>query len=153
MNTLISALFLFTICFTAYAHEIDYAALEKEFTADTTRVEQAYRNSTDYSTAGMIQALYSYEEAYDSLLNKYYKILLNSLEEDDKEVLKVSQRNWIKLRDSEKDLINALHAKAYKEAGGGTMWGIVAAQARLDVTRRRVFEIYDYLMFGDVGDR
>lgn len=153
MKAILSGLFLFVVCFTASAQSIDYDALEKEFTADTARVEQAYRNSTDYSTAGMIQALIKYEEGYDELLNKYYKVLMDTLDEDGKEALRATQRNWIKLRDSDRALVSELTRKAYKEAGGGTIWGVVSVDARTDITRRRVFELYSYLMFGDIGGR
>lgn len=151
MKIILINLFLLIICLSSYAQDIDYRALKREFMADTARVEQDYRNSTDYSTVGMIEALNRYEEAYDGLLNKYYKTLLNSLEEEGKNALRTAQRNWIKLRDSDRDLVSQLRGHAYKEAGGGTIWGVVAADARVDITRRRVFEIYRYLLFGDIG--
>lgn len=148
-HILVSLLFL--ICFAASAQDIDYAGLKKEFTADTAQVEQAYRNSTDYSTAGIINASISREEGYDRLLNKYYKILMNSLNEEGKKALRTTQRNWIKLRDSDRELVGAMHSQIYDEMGGGTIWGIVAADARADITRNRVLELYRYLQFGDIG--
>ena len=153
MRTVVSFIVFFMICFVSSAQSLDYDAISREFIADTARVEQAYSDAIekDFSTVGMLQSMSKYEEDYDGLLNKYYKLLLNSLDEADKEILSSSQRNWIKLRDSEKELIGVLHAKVYKEAGGGTMWSLLAAETRANITRNRVFEIYSYLLFGDIG--
>ena len=153
MKGLIFSLLLFITCFASSAQELDYDVLEKEFRADTARVEEDYRNSTDYTTIGMIEALNKREEGYDKLLNKYYKILMDNLGTKGKAALKATQRNWLKLRDSDKDLVSALHTEVYDKMGGGTIWGVVSAGARTDITRRRVIELYNYLMFSDVGGR
>lgn len=136
-----------------FSQTSDYGKIKQEFTADTARVEQNFRNAmdTDYSTMGMIEATINYESQYDELLNKYYKLLSNSLDEKDKEVLKTTQRNWIKLRDSEKELTDVMCRKAYDEAGGGTIWRLIAIGAKAEITRKRVFELYEYIMLGYIG--
>lgn len=70
------------------------------------QIEQSVRDmlDKDYSTYGMIEAAHHLEQGYDVLLNKYYKELLSILKDENKELLKAGQRNWISLRDSEKKL-------------------------------------------------
>lgn len=137
------------------SQNIDYDAIEFEFTADTARIEKQVENmiNNDYTTPGLIEASNYSEQEYDKLLNKYYKILYNALDVDGKKALKATQLNWIKLRDSDKDLVIAMRNQIYDEMGGGTIWGIVAADARADITRRRVIDLYNYLLFSDLGGR
>lgn len=138
---------------STFSQKIDYEKVKKDFSADTARVEQTLRNAidVDYSTMGMVEATINYESQYDELLNKYYKVLLNSLDEKDKEVLKTTQRNWIKLRDSDKELTEVLCRNAYDESGGGTIWRLISVGAKVEITRKRVFELYDFLMLGYIG--
>lgn len=125
-----------------------------EFAQDTARVEQKVRNMLEqnWSTVGMIEASAELEKGYDELLNKYYNKLLQSVSnDDDKKVIRDAQRNWIKLRDSDIAVIRVVKQKVYDEAGGGTIWGVIGASARADITKRRVIEIYNFLTFGDIG--
>lgn len=132
-----------------------YESLEQEFRQDTARVEQSVRDmlDKDYSTAGMVKANVLLETEYDKLLNKYYKLLYKSLNDKGKTTLKITQRNWLKLRDSDQALVRTLVANQYKDTGGGSIWGIIGSGYRADIIRRRVFELFDYLVFGDLGGR
>jgi len=148
----------YTVFILVFLISLSYASaqdtdIRQEFTADTARIEQACRDAMnmDYSTPGMIKATYDLEEGYDALLNKYYKKLYESLDTDAQKVLLKSQRNWLKLRDSERLLVSELFRTTYEQMGGGTIWRVVAADAYADITRRRVIEIYNYLIFSDVG--
>lgn len=116
-----------------------------EFPLDTFRIERMLqlRLSTDYSTAGMVNAGSEAEKEYDKLLNKYYQILLNRLKEEDKEILRESQRNWIAFRDSEQKLNRLLTDESY--SGGGTIQGVISMSRSLELTKKRVFEIREYL--------
>jgi len=63
------------------------ARLEKEFFLDTFYLENLRELEIDYngSTIGMNLATYKAEKAYDRLLNKYYKKLLDILADEDKQ--------------------------------------------------------------------
>jgi uncharacterized protein YecT (DUF1311 family) len=115
-----------------------------EFTLDTFRIERLMYESMelDYSTAGMLEASYRAELQYDGLLNKYYKRLMAKLSEEDKKILRQSQRNWIAFRDSERDLNVLLSEERY--SGGGTIQSLFVAGRSLDIVQRRVFELYAY---------
>lgn len=149
---LLFCLFLITSHISAQT-TTEYDNWEVQFVQDTAKVEQRLRDNPDYSTLGMIEATKRYQADYDALLNKYYKLLLNTLNEEEKKVLKETQRNWIKLRDSDTKLVWTLKTKAYTDAGGGTIWGVVAVSAEAEITRRRVFELYNFLRFADLGGR
>lgn len=141
--------------FSVSSQNIDFDALQTGFTADTVRINQQVRDklNTDYTTLGMIEASNFSEQEYDKLLNKYYKILYNALNDEGKKSLRATQLNWIKLRDSDKELVSAMRNQIYDEMGGGTIWGIVAADARADITRRRVVELFNFIQFSDIGGR
>lgn len=119
--------------------------LRLEFTIDTFKIEERQRLKLDidYSTNGMVISTLDANKEYDKLLNKYYQMLLNSLNEEDKEILKNSQRNWIVFRDSELELNGILMNDYY--SGGGTIQRVFAASRVLEITRDRVIEFYHYL--------
>lgn len=121
------------------------ARLEKEFYIDTFAIERLWQLEIDFngSTLGMNQATYRANLAYDKLLNKYYKKLFDALNTQDAAKLKTSQRNWIKFRDSEKEVNIALTNENY--TGGGTIHSIFAEGKNTEITRQRVFELYHYL--------
>jgi uncharacterized protein YecT (DUF1311 family) len=102
-----------------------------------------YRLEADQTTQGMVDALMDYENGYDALLNKYYKLLLKKLSGNDKEVLRKSQRNWIALRDSERELSAVLTEENY--SGGGTIQRLFYADWYADFTKHRTEELIDYL--------
>lgn len=104
----------------------------------------SYQLEADQTTFGMARASYDYEAGYDKLLNKYYSLLLKKLSKDDQLLLKESQRNWIKFRDSERKLSAELVADEY--SGGGTIQQLIYSSWYADFTKRRVEELVDYLM-------
>lgn len=150
-------IFLFSLIgFSQFSYAqspLNYENIRSEFIADTARVEQGNREllDKDYSTLGMINAAIEYEKQYDILLNKYYKLLYRSLNIEGQKALKSSQMNWIKFRDSEKKLISEINAQTYDEAGGGTIWGVIASSIRSELTKKRVIELYNFLMYGCLG--
>lgn len=125
----------------------DSQSLEVEFCRDTTLVNEKVRSmlEQDYSTMGMIEASAFSGLEYDKLLNKYYKKLYNILDNEGKKALKETQRNWIKLRDTDEKLISHMKSQVYREKGGGTIWGVIEADTRADITRRRVIELFNYI--------
>lgn len=120
--------------------------LEIEFQIDTFKIEQKInkRLEVDYSTAGMLAVIYFAKNEYDQLLNKYYQLLLIKLDNSDKEILKEAQRNWIKYRDSEINLIETLSEEEY--SGGGTLQSVTVSSEIMDLTKQRTIELYTYLV-------
>ncbi|MBI3240372.1 MAG: DUF1311 domain-containing protein [Flavobacteriia bacterium] len=98
----------------------------------------------DQTTSGMARAAYDCETGYDQLLNKYYGLLLSKLEKEEQTLLKESQRNWIKFRDSERKL--SLNLMDEKYTGGGTIQRLVYSSWYASLTEKRVEELVEYLM-------
>ncbi|WP_282080164.1 lysozyme inhibitor LprI family protein [Aquimarina algiphila] len=115
-----------------------------EFTLDTTKIElkTLWRLEIDYSTASMVDSAIYSNKKYDELLNKYYKILLNRLDEEDKKILRQSQRKWIEFRDDEIKLIVRLSKEKY--SGGGSIQRVIVAGNISELTKKRVIDLYQY---------
>lgn len=115
------------------------------FYIDTAFIERVEREclAIDYTTAGMANIIRNSEMAYDVLLNKYYKMLLNRLEKNDREILVQAQRTWIQFRDNELKLNALLQKDQY--SGGGSINILDQASATLTLTKNRVLELYAYL--------
>jgi uncharacterized protein YecT (DUF1311 family) len=116
-----------------------------DFQIDTFMIERLLvkRISIDYSTTGMCDAVYDSEIEYDRLLNKYYQILLKKLNDSDKAILRQSQVNWIKFRDTERKLNEEIAKDEY--SGGGTMQRNIVASGYAEITKERIIELYGYL--------
>jgi uncharacterized protein YecT (DUF1311 family) len=121
------------------------SSLQIDFTVDTFRVEEYYERCMkyDYSTAGMTTAGYEAAQAYDSLLNKYYKRLSIILKPADKAVLTQAQKAWIAFRDTEQKLIGTLSQDEY--SGGGTVQQLIDTSQYLQLIKQRVIQIFEHL--------
>lgn len=127
-----------------YLNESD-KNLTIEFQIDTFTIEkrlELYINQ-DYSDYGMKTASINQLDDYEKLLNKYYKKLLSELKAEDKETLKIAQRNWIKYREAELNLNYLVSQDNY--SGGGTIQTLFVLSRNIEITKTRVVEFYDYL--------
>lgn len=119
--------------------------LDIEFKTDLYRVEKLAdkKVAIDYTTSGMTNAIVELNNDYDKLLNKYYAILIKKLVPKDQEKLKVAQRNWIKFRDSEIQLIGIVSKTEY--SGGGSIQSNIMAGRISDLTKNRLYSIKEHL--------
>jgi uncharacterized protein YecT (DUF1311 family) len=126
-------------------------ALEIAFTADTMRIERAASllNDEHYSTIDMHFTILFCMTEYDKLLNKYYRLIMDKLTDEDKIKFRDAQRLWLQFRDSEAKINSDIIASG-KYTGGGTMWGIFAGRRNLEIIKERVFGFYDFLTFFNV---
>ena len=99
----------------------NFKKIELEFRVDTFIVERRYALflEVDDTDLGMQFSNNQLWSDYEDLLNKYYKLLIAKLNAADKETLKVSQRNWLKYRDSDQQVNFLLTEERY--SGGGTI--------------------------------
>lgn len=121
-------------------------AAQIEFMLDTFRVERfmAEYVKLDFSDFGMRDAGYATAKLYDSLLNKYYKKLLATLQGEDKKILIQAQKTWIAFRDSESKLVDIISKDEY--SGGGTMQQLTEASEYLNLIRTRTIAIFDHFI-------
>ncbi|MCL2329348.1 MAG: lysozyme inhibitor LprI family protein [Bacteroidetes bacterium] len=125
-----------------------YDALEIEFITDTMRIERTASliDNERYSTADMHNTLSFRMTEYDKLLNKYYKLLMNKLSDEDKTKFREAQRVWLKYRDSE-EKINSEIIAPNRYTGGGTMWPLVARGRTLEIIKERVCNFYEFIKY------
>ncbi|WP_371928290.1 lysozyme inhibitor LprI family protein [Pectobacterium sp. 21LCBS03] len=76
-------------------------------------------------------------KAWDTELNKQYKLLLADQSEEFKANLRKSQVAWIKYRDSYLEAMRSFYMQQ-----DGTILGIVMSDAKLRVTRDKAIELY-----------
>ncbi|MFD2163985.1 lysozyme inhibitor LprI family protein [Paradesertivirga mongoliensis] len=122
---------------------------EIEFKLDTFEINHYMSESlkVDYSTLGMRKAVHQAAEAYDNLLNKYYKKLNQKLKPGDKAALLTAQRAWLTYRDAELSFKGTLGKSHY--SGGGTIETLIQSSFYLDMIKKRVVELFEH--YGSIG--
>ncbi|MEX6687979.1 lysozyme inhibitor LprI family protein [Danxiaibacter flavus] len=103
-------------------------------------LQQCLDKKENQSTAGMVDCAYKALNKWNAKLNTTYKSLLAKLDSTAKNSLIEAQRQWIKFKEKEIDLIDATYGSAH-----GTMWRIVRAQKVMDITKQRAMELEDLL--------
>lgn len=126
-----------------------------EFTKDTFRIEAYWAKcmEIDFTTAGMVTATDEAAKNYDSLMNKYYKLLKNGLKPDGQKALSNAQKAWLDYRDKEMQLKNAMSGPEYGR--GGSMESVLSAGDNLNFIKTRTITLYEYyqdLPGDDEGD-
>ena len=94
----------------------------------------------DPSTAGMVKCSQTAATQWDAELNKVYQALMTELNAEGQAALRSAQRDWIDFRDAEFAAIAAIYAQLE-----GTMWRIVATDARTEVIKTRTLALQNYL--------
>ncbi|MHB8054786.1 MAG: lysozyme inhibitor LprI family protein [Candidatus Aminicenantales bacterium] len=94
----------------------------------------------DESTAGQLTCLAAAYEKWDAELNRVYQELMPKLPEEARPVLKAAQVTWLKHRDEEFKLLDALYGSLE-----GTMYGLMRAADRVDIVRKRALELSSYI--------
>ncbi len=118
---------------------ITYGQVDKTYKIDK-ELQDCLESSENYTTQGITDCVNKATLKWDTELNKKYKELLDLLTEEQKEKLKIAQREWIQYRDKEIEFINQLYFDMQ-----GTMWIPIAAQTKLSLTRKRTIELESYI--------
>jgi len=103
------------------------------------KIEQCLSIDSNQSTFGMINCIRTAMEEWDAELNKYYKLLMETLTTDEQKKLRTAQRQWLEYRDKEFEFIETMHRNME-----GTMWKIVEADSRNNIVRQRALELTSY---------
>ena len=116
------------------------------FRVDTFLVEDFLlrRLEVDFSTMSMADAYYQAEMEYEKLINKYYQILYNKLNEADKQSLKLTHDKWMSFKTAENDLTEKLANEEY--SGGGSYVIIGIAYERMLLNKSRATAYYEKLL-------
>jgi len=89
------------------------------------------------STLDNLQCYEVANKAWDSELNKQYKLLLAGQSPEAQAALKNAQRAWISYRDSYLQAMNRFYQQQQ-----GTIWGLVASEAKLNVIKEKARDLY-----------
>jgi uncharacterized protein YecT (DUF1311 family) len=118
--------------------------VDLEFITDTFRIELTMNSylEGEYNDFNMRDIALNAAHDYDSLLNKYYKKLLNKLKPKDRTVLIQAQKSWIIFRDNEIKLFETIDSDEY--GGGGTAAAEEGASVYLDLIKKRTIDIFNY---------
>jgi uncharacterized protein YecT (DUF1311 family) len=92
------------------------------------------------STAGMTECTDKGLEMWDKELNKVYRELAAKLDPEGKSALKAGQTEWIKYRDEEYKLTDAIYSKLQ-----GSMYTWMAVDHRVGIVRQRAEALKFYL--------
>jgi len=117
----------------------DYAASANNETYGSDK-EYSACNSKDNSNLDMQDCATAYAKRSDKKLNEYYSKLRNILTDDEKEKLKTAQRNWLKFRDSELKIYDAL----YIDMDGGTIHATERVRKNGDMIYKRAVDLEAY---------
>ncbi len=111
---------------------IDKLGYEAKLISQMAPLENQMQAQID-SGNGMNSAVNTLLEAWDTELNKVYKLLMSELPESEKAKLKSSERSWIAKKEA------AVEADASEN--GGSDGRLIAAGTALDMTKKRTLEL------------
>jgi len=116
------------------------------FRVDTFLVEDFLlrRLEVDFSTMSMADAYYQAEMEYEKLINKYYQILNNKLNAEDKLTLKSAHDKWMSFKTAEIELTEKLSNEEY--SGGGTYIILGIAYDNMLLNKSRAIAYYEKLL-------
>jgi len=127
------------------------------FASSSVYAEEAHEHPIDIKTQTCLDnnyqtnekmkgcSLQAYED-WDAELNKVYKALKSSkLHAKVKEQIKQAQRKWLKYRNTEFKAIDAIYDGLSEKRGGGTMWGLLAVDVKVEIVKNRVLVLSGYL--------
>ena len=105
------------------------------------QLELCLDTDSNWTTYGMVKCERNAEEAWDMELNKFYKLLMNALNEEEREKLRHSQRQWLKYRDAEFEFLGLMYYNMQ-----GTMYKVMNAGKRTDIVKQRALELQSYYL-------
>ena len=119
------------------------------FAQDTPHPIDVYLDSCmekNPSTMGMTKCTDEAAKMWDEELNKYYKILMNVLDDESAKALKSAEVQWIAFKEKEFANIDLMYSKM-----DGTMYIPMHSYAKLDIIKARALQLKDYyeLMTGN----
>lgn len=94
----------------------------------------------DDSNMGMQVCAGAFAKRCDAKLNEYYKKLRSILNDDEKAKLKAAQLKWLKFRDAELKIYDAI----YDDIGGGSLYATEQAFNNAGLLQRRAADLKSY---------
>ncbi|GLR09908.1 hypothetical protein COO59_01880 [Mixta theicola] len=98
------------------------------------------------STIDNAQCYSSAIQQWDSELNKQYQLLLKGQPKSVRQKITAAQRSWLQYRDGYNAAISA-----YYQQQQGTIWPLVAAEAKMNVIRDKTIDLYKLRVSTDLA--
>lgn len=114
--------------------------LEDNFVAENLRQKQLDKEAT---TLGINKANLACASEYENLVDKYFKILLSKMKDEDKYLVISSQKDWKSLMEKERTLAGKLMQEEY--SGGGSIHSIEYTNRLMMQQKNRLLTLIDYL--------
>ena len=96
-------------------------------------------STENYTTYGMLHCTGQAMDLWDNELNKYYKLLMSKLNDNEKNKLRTSQRKWLEYRDAEFATSSLIYDNMQ-----GTMWTIVSLDGKMQIVKERALSLKSY---------
>lgn len=104
------------------------------------------------STVEMKECTAQAEELWDAELDRVYQLLQKKLSAEASKRLEQAQQDWLKYQTGEFIAIDAIYQNVEDVMEGGTMWGLMAMDARVEVIKQRALILTDYLRALDTSE-
>lgn len=136
---------LLILCLTSMT---TFGGLITDYKLEVAQIEKNYESEIerDCGSINMSKAKQEMYNAYDFLLNKYYKELMEILTFEQQKSLRKSQREWIKYREKELDFLGELNKNK-----NGTIWDNIYWDRSIKLLKDRVDELVLYLEWEKEG--
>ncbi|MFC7772510.1 lysozyme inhibitor LprI family protein [Flavobacterium sp. GCM10027622] len=130
-----------------FAQQLDKEYLTKEeiqFAKDTFAIhlKNQKRQEYDPSTEGMNNAMLEMTEAYQKLMDKYYLLLKNAVNDTDKAALETAQKKWQDYSTSEKIFQEIMQNPQYNS--GGTLQSNITLGNYFDLIKTRTEQLFSH---------
>ena len=130
---------LVLFCFISFQISLMAQIETKEHPIDV-QLKACLDKDENQTTLGMINCEAEAQVAWDKALNDNYKELRGMLKGEDRERLKLSQRQWIKYRDLELEFSSYMHYNME-----GTLYRVIGAGRQTEFVKARALELRDYI--------
>lgn len=138
-----ASLFLCSLIFSSYIHAIDNPDAPNYVEEFQTRMTEFEKKSVieKPTTHDDVTYYLEYLAILDKELNNAYSDILLALPDNSKEQLRISQRNWIKFRDSEFSFIE----QHWTRDNFGTSYIISIGDYKVSILKSRIVQLLHYL--------
>ena len=103
------------------------------------RLENCHSIDSNQTTYGMMNCEAVARDEWDKEMNKYYKLLMDTLPTEEKTKLKTAQIAWLSYREKEREFSSTMYYNML-----GTMYRVTAAGRSCDIVRQRALELKAY---------
>ena len=122
-----------------FALQLVYGQTDKKHPIDIA-LENCLNKEENYTTRGMSGCVLQAHKQWDAQLNTNYQELRSLLTAQQQQELKTAQVAWLQFRDKEFSFANPLYTDMK-----GSIFTIVAAQTKLEVTKQRALALRMYI--------